>query len=121
MGWATRDEHADYRRWYLDPPVGEDVDELMPLLRSRLRVLPTPRPIEQRDVPDEEREELVAAFAPSPEAGELEPAGDGPSTDMARWFVDFACDYGAGDPLRWSPIAVEILLGDWLPRKAIHR
>jgi hypothetical protein len=34
-------------------------------------------------------------------------------------FVDFACDYGAGDPLRWSPIAVEILLADWLPRKSI--
>ncbi|MEI8334947.1 MAG: hypothetical protein WCH74_14015, partial [Chloroflexota bacterium] len=39
--------------------------------------------------------------------------------DLARLFVDFAGDYGAWDPLRWSPIAIEILLADWLPRKAI--
>ena len=57
-------------------------------------------------------------LASSPEAVGLEDVGGNPSVDLARWFVDFACDYGAGDPLRWSPIAVEILLGDWLPRKA---
>lgn len=65
------------------------------------------------------RESLVAEFAVSPEANGLEPIDGGPATDLARWFIDFACDYGAGDPLRWSPIAVEIILGDWLPRKAI--
>ncbi|CAN5359401.1 hypothetical protein BH20ACT9_BH20ACT9_00660 [soil metagenome] len=31
----------------------------------------------------------------------------------------FGCDYGPGDPLRWSPAAVEILLTDWLPRKVV--
>lgn len=31
----------------------------------------------------------------------------------------FATDYGPGDPLRWSPTAVEILLADWLPRKVL--
>jgi hypothetical protein len=31
----------------------------------------------------------------------------------------FGCDYGPGDPLRWSPVAVEIVLTDWLPRKVI--
>jgi hypothetical protein len=104
---------------YLDPPVSEEAGELMPLLRARLRLLPTPRPIESPETTEEERQELVAAFATSPEAVGLEPSGGGPSADLARWFVDFACDYGAGDPLRWSPIAVEILLGDWLPRKAL--
>lgn len=29
----------------------------------------------------------------------------------------FGTDYGTGDPLRWSPVAVEILLLDWVPRK----
>jgi hypothetical protein len=43
----------------------------------------------------------------------------GPAALLAQWFVDFACDYGAGDPLRWSPIAIEILMLDWLPRKAV--
>ncbi len=29
----------------------------------------------------------------------------------------FGTDYGSGDPLRWSPVVVEILLVDWIPRK----
>jgi hypothetical protein len=99
--------------------VTEEAEQLMPLVRARLRLLPTPRPIEPPDTPDEEREALVAAFAISPEAIGLTRVGHGPAAELARWFIDFACDYGAGDPLRWSPIAVEILLGDWLPRKAI--
>jgi hypothetical protein len=31
----------------------------------------------------------------------------------------FGTDYGPGDPLRWSPVAVEILMLDWIPRKII--
>jgi Domain of unknown function (DUF6398) len=31
----------------------------------------------------------------------------------------FGTDYGPGDPLRWSPVAVEILLVDWIPRKIV--
>lgn len=31
----------------------------------------------------------------------------------------FGTDYGPGDPLRWSPAAVEILLIDWIPRKIV--
>jgi hypothetical protein len=34
-------------------------------------------------------------------------------------FLWFGTDYGPGDPLRWSPVAVEILLADWIPRKVI--
>lgn len=34
--------------------------------------------------------------------------------DSILWF---ATDYGPGDPYRWSPTSVEILLLDWLPRK----
>ncbi len=104
---------------YLEPPVAEDAHLVIPLLRSRLRLLPEPRAIELPEVPDEVRTELVQSFAASPEAAGLEQAGEHPQRELARWFVDFACDYGAGDPLRWSPIAVEILLADWLPRKAI--
>ena len=31
----------------------------------------------------------------------------------------FGTDYGPGDPLRWSAVKVEILLGDWIPRKIV--
>jgi hypothetical protein len=34
-------------------------------------------------------------------------------------LIWFGCDYGPGDPVRWSPVAVEILLTDWLPRKVV--
>ncbi len=36
---------------------------------------------------------------------------------LAGNLVWFACDYGPGDPLRWSPVSVEIVLNDWYPRK----
>jgi len=31
----------------------------------------------------------------------------------------YGTDYGPGDPLRWSPVRVEILLDDWIPRKIV--
>jgi Domain of unknown function (DUF6398) len=31
----------------------------------------------------------------------------------------YGTDYGPGDPLRWSSVRVEILLGDWIPRKIV--
>ena len=31
----------------------------------------------------------------------------------------YGTDYGPGDPLRWSPVKIEILLGDWIPRKIV--
>ncbi len=37
--------------------------------------------------------------------------------EMLGHVLWFATGYGPGDPLRWSSIAVEILLLDWLPRK----
>lgn len=36
--------------------------------------------------------------------------------DSLLWF---GTDYGPGDPLRWSSVAVEILLLDWIPRKIV--
>ncbi len=31
----------------------------------------------------------------------------------------YGTDYGPGDPFRWSPVKVEILLDDWIPRKIV--
>ena len=45
---------------------------------------------------------------------------DGPDQrellDPVLWF---GTDYGPGDPLRWSPVNVELLLADWFPRKVV--
>ena len=39
--------------------------------------------------------------------------------DLLDSILWFGTDYGPGDPLRWSPVAVEILLTDWIPRKIV--
>ena len=35
---------------------------------------------------------------------------------IGEWLVRFGCETGTGDPLRWSPVSVEMLLVDWYPR-----
>jgi Domain of unknown function (DUF6398) len=44
---------------------------------------------------------------------------DADHRDLLDQFLWFGTDYGPGDPLRWSPVAVEILLADWIPRKIV--
>lgn len=63
---------------------------------------------------DEDREALTEAFFASEFATDHQEDRD--LFDSLLWF---GCDYGPGDPLRWSPVAVEILLTDWLPRKIV--
>src|SRR6266516_2257397 len=50
-----------------------------------------------------------------------QPLDDGDHRDLLDQFLWFGTDYGPGDPLRWSPVAVEILLADWIPRKIVAR
>jgi hypothetical protein len=47
------------------------------------------------------------------------PLDDADHRDLLDEFVWFGTDYGPGDPMRWSPVAVEILLDDWIPRKIV--
>ncbi|MEX2548819.1 MAG: DUF6398 domain-containing protein [Nitriliruptoraceae bacterium] len=68
------------------------------------------------DWSEEDRAALVDRFLDS---GYLEVDDIEAAEDLAHVFVWFACDYGPGDPLRWSQVSVEILLTDFLHRKAI--
>ncbi len=47
------------------------------------------------------------------------PLDDADHRDLLDQLLWFGTDYGPGDPLRWSPVAVEILLADWIPRKIV--
>ena len=38
---------------------------------------------------------------------------------MLSSLLWFGTDYGPGDPMRWSAVAAEILLLDWIPRKIV--
>ncbi len=64
---------------------------------------------------DEDRRALTDEFL----ASEFGRGLDGEDREVFESLLWFGCDYGPGDPLRWSPVAVEILLSDWLPRKVI--
>lgn len=64
---------------------------------------------------DDQREALLQAILTSPYARGF----TDDDRDLLHTLLWFACDYGPGDPMRWSPSAVEILLLDWLPRKVV--
>jgi hypothetical protein len=56
--------------------------------------------------------DLTARFRASPFADGIDDPGD-----MLSSLLWFGTDYGPGDPMRWSAVAAEILLLDWIPRK----
>lgn len=64
----------------------------------------------------DDRRALTDRFFASPFAAGLDDPDHRSLFDSLLWF---GCDYGPGDPLRWSPPAVEILLLDWIPRKIV--
>jgi hypothetical protein len=108
-----------YRR-YLGPPVYEDVPRVMALLEARASALPAPPEPEEPAQPTEEaRRALLDRFLESQFAVGLDAGPDGPAYAVVEQLIDFRLEHGEGDPLRWSPIVVEIALLDWLPRKAV--
>ncbi|MFT4220468.1 MAG: hypothetical protein QM611_08135 [Microbacterium sp.] len=58
--------------------------------------------------------EQLAADA-DPSGFDARPGSD--DRDIAETLLEFAANYLGGDPLRWSPVTVEILLADLFPRK----
>ena len=88
-----------------------------PLIERLLRALPEGGTGHVRpDWSEADREALLERFLASPH-GRAHDDEDG--RDLLESLLWFACDYGPGDPMRWSPVAVEILLADWLPRKVV--
>jgi len=64
----------------------------------------------------QERARLAGSFFASRWGSELD---DADHRDLLESLLWYGADYGPGDPLRWSAVQVEILFGDWLPRKVI--
>ena len=59
---------------------------------------------------------LADRFFASPYGARLDDPDHRGLLESLLWY---GTDYGPGDPLRWSPVKVEILLGDWIPRKIV--
>lgn len=88
-----------------------------PLVQWAARLLPPGgHGYERPEWSQEQRAELMARFLASPYGAGV---ADADSRSMLDSIVWFGADYGPGDPLRWSPVAVEILLADWIPRKIV--
>jgi hypothetical protein len=67
---------------------------------------------ERPELGQADRDTLLADFARSKEAGHAKVV-----RELVSYFVDYKADYSDGDPIRWSPIAVELCLVNWFPRK----
>jgi hypothetical protein len=100
------------------PPLETDVwPGFRPLVEWAVRLLPEggvgyTRP----DWTEAERQSLTDSFFMSRYSQRMRTGDNGELFESLLWF---GCDYGPGDPLRWSPVAVEILLADWIPRKIV--
>ena len=94
---------------------GRTLAELRALLTSRLTTLPPAANTGLEELDAEGRDWLVAEFLGAPEAADLlsEPA----AVTVCHSLIAYRCDYGDGDPLRWSPTLAGLCLLDHFPVK----
>lgn len=97
---------------YIDNDWTAEFRDTRALLRARMRVLPEVDIPERIPLGEDARNELLEEFLASP----LAPAGD-ETASIVGYCLDARCDYGDGDPLRWSPSVVQMFMLDHLPRK----
>ena len=101
-----------------DPPVTDDFWPGRAL--ALLRADQTPgvvEPPEPAELSVEERDRLRDEFLASREGSEF--ASDGDEAWVVSLAIDFCAGYTDGDPLRWSPVVVELFMSDWVPRKVL--
>ena len=98
---------------------GRTVAEMRALLSARLAALPPAVATGVEELDGEGREWLVAEFLGAPEASDLlaEPA----TVSVCHSLIAYRCDYGDGDPLRWSPTLAGLCLLDHFPVKVLAR
>jgi hypothetical protein len=97
------------------PADGRSLVELRALLTTRLATLPPAAALGVEELDADGRDWLVAEFLGSPEAADLlsEPA----AVTVCHSLITYRCDYGDGDPLRWSPTLAGLCLLDHFPVK----
>jgi hypothetical protein len=101
---------------YIDNDWTDDFKNTRALLAARMRSLvdePPKVPRDHKPLPERERQGLIDEYLRSDHA-----TGLGAEDSILHHALVFRCDYSDGDPLRWSPIAVEMFMLDFLPRKA---
>jgi len=102
-----------------DPPVHEDYWPGRALAQLRADQTPNPvAPPEREEMPPSERDALRAEFLSSAEGAGC--ATDGTAAGVASLAIEFCVGHTDGDPLRWSPVVVELFMLDWVPRKVMN-
>jgi hypothetical protein len=71
---------------------------------------------ERREWTPEEIAAVAAEFFDSAHGRAVDRPDERDLLDSVLWFCT---DYAPGDPYRWSPVTVELLLADWFPRKVM--
>ena len=99
------------------PPESDTWPVWRPLVEWMVRMLPVGGVADERkEWSDAEREAMAADFFDSQFGAPLDRSDERDLLDTLLWY---GTDYGAGDPLRWSPVRIEILMMDWFPRKIV--
>ncbi len=102
----------------LYPPLTSDSWPMCrPLVEWMVRMLPTgglaPEP---KEWSPEETAAFAGEFFASPFGEPMDREDERNLLESVLWF---STGYATGDPWRWSPVTVEMLLADWFPRKVI--
>ncbi|HVX46270.1 MAG TPA: hypothetical protein VHC49_20430, partial [Mycobacteriales bacterium] len=99
------------------PPLTSDSWPMCrPLVEWMLRQLPAGGAVPQPKTWSEQEAAAIAAeFFASPFGAPF--ADDDDHRRLGESILRFGTSYASGDPFRWSPVTVELLLADWMPRK----
>lgn len=102
----------------LYPPLESDTWPMCrPVVEWMLRMLPAGGVApEAKEWTDAEISAIADGFFAGPYGAPLDHPDERGLLDSVLWF---GTDYATGDPLRWSPVTVELLLADWVPRKIV--
>jgi hypothetical protein len=100
---------------YLDNDWAPEFKQFRALILARMRTVPMAPPIKPPKPPtSRQRKALIGEFL----ASQPEVLGERRETSaLVEVFIDYSCDHLGDDPFRWSPIVVEQLMLDFLPRK----
>jgi Domain of unknown function (DUF6398) len=100
------------------PPFESDTwPACRPLVEWIVRQLPVGgRGYVRREWSDDELTEIAERFFGSSAGRGIDDADHRDLLDSILWY---GSGYGNCDPLRWSPVRVEIFLDDWIPRKIV--
>ena len=102
----------------LFPPLTSDSWPMCrPLVEWMLRMLPIGGiATEPREWSQDEIAAVAGEFFASPFGEPMDRVDERDLLESVLWF---STGYATGDPWRWSPVTVEVLLADWFPRKVI--